>query len=93
MDLRNDFDRAVQNNEFSKHLKKIFEKKFKLPKVKSDHDDGNTFIIIVYTFFKRVGITIHLIRKYYPQNPYRLLRRTKVKTMILDRRKMAVRSR
>lgn len=32
----------VRNNKFAKHLRKIFRKKLKTPKVKSDDDgDGN----------------------------------------------------
>lgn len=31
----------IRNNDFAKHLKKIFKKKFKLPKIKLDDDNGN----------------------------------------------------
>lgn len=36
----------VRNTKFAKHLRKIFRKKFKTPKVKSYDDDcGNTYYI------------------------------------------------
>lgn len=44
IDIQHTFDMEVRNNNFAKHLRKIFKKKFKIPKVKSDNDDGNIHI-------------------------------------------------
>lgn len=41
VDVQHTFDMEVRNNDFAKHLKRIFRKKLKTPKIKSDDDDGN----------------------------------------------------
>lgn len=40
IDIQHTFDMEIRNNDFAKYLKKIFKKKFKIPKVKSDDDNG-----------------------------------------------------
>lgn len=41
IDIQHIFNMEVRNNNFSKHLKYIFKKKMKTPKVKTDNDDDN----------------------------------------------------
>lgn len=40
-DIEKLFEAKIKNNEFAKYLKRIFKKKLKLPKVKSESDAGN----------------------------------------------------
>lgn len=40
MDIQHTFDMEIRNDGFAKHLKKIFKKKLKVPKLKSDDADG-----------------------------------------------------
>lgn len=54
IDIQHTFDMEVRNNDFAKHLRKIFKKKLKIPKVKSDDDDGNIVILIFYLPFSLI---------------------------------------
>lgn len=38
------FESIIRNNQFAKHLRKIFKKKLKIPKVKTYDDDGGKYI-------------------------------------------------
>lgn len=46
LDIQHTFDMEIRNDEFAKYFKKIFKKKLKVPKLKSDDVEGichNTF--------------------------------------------------
>jgi len=49
IDIQHTFDMEIRNDGFAKHLKKIFKKKLKVPKLKSDDADGR--YIIFYLFY------------------------------------------
>jgi hypothetical protein len=53
IDNKNTFDMLMkmENKGFAKHLKKIFKKKFKMPKIKSDYSDGNVIHFIIYYLY------------------------------------------
>lgn len=50
-DIQHTFDMEVRNNDFAKHLRKIFKKKFKTPKAKSDGDDDDGCVVCLQFFF------------------------------------------
>lgn len=51
IDIQHTFEMEIRNNNFAKHLKKIFKKKLKIPKVKSDDDNGIIDIEAYFVFF------------------------------------------
>lgn len=44
IDIQHTFDMEIRISDWAKHLTKIFKKKYKIPKIKSDNDDGNIVI-------------------------------------------------
>jgi len=40
LEIQHTFDMEIRNDSFAKHFKKIFKKKMKVPKLKSDDADG-----------------------------------------------------
>lgn len=62
IDIQHTFDMEVRNNDFAKHLRKIFKKKLKIPKVKSDDDDdGNIVILIFYLPFLLIWFKLYVL--------------------------------
>lgn len=43
IEINHKFESAIRNNEFAKHLRKIFNKKLKIPKEKLYDDDGGKY--------------------------------------------------
>jgi len=58
IDNQNTFDMCMkmENKGFAKHLKKIFDKKLKIPKIKTDYDDGNVMHFIIYYLYFLVSL-------------------------------------
>lgn len=48
MEIKRNFDLMVKNNFFEKHLRKIYNRKIKVPKEKYSSNDGNTCLLIFY---------------------------------------------
>jgi len=57
IDIQHTFDMEIRNDGFVKYFKKIFKKKLKIPKLKSDDAEGNAIII----HFINLIICIYLI--------------------------------
>lgn len=52
IDNQHNFDMCMklENKGFAKHLKKIFDKKLKIPKIKSHDADGNLYDYLFFIF-------------------------------------------